>query len=101
VVEEKQYDILVTKWLTRRVEQLNIYNSRNYQWGLTIIRLGHDPGIGHAISIVGDLIFDSTHKHALKFCKKALDDQGFLGVYMVVSFAIQKHMSFDIYNPYN
>jgi hypothetical protein len=92
----------MTKWLTKkRVKQLDIYNSRNNRWVLTVVPLGHDGGIGHAISIVGDLIFDSTQTHALQFCKEALDwccanNRGFQGVYMAVSFAFRKHMSFDI-----
>jgi hypothetical protein len=69
VAKEKQCNILVTKWLTRkRLTQLNIHNSRNDQWVLTI------RDIGHGVSIVGDLLFDSsTQMHALKFCKEALD----------------------------
>jgi hypothetical protein len=106
VAKEKQYNILVTKWLTKkRVKQLEIYNSRNDRWVLTVVPLGHplgqDGGIGHAISIVGDLIFDSTQTHVLQFCKEALDwccanGRGFQGVYMAVAFAFRKHMTFDI-----
>jgi hypothetical protein len=102
VAEANQDDILVTKWLTRkRVKKLNTYNNRNDQWVLTIVLLGHDGGTGHAISIVGDLIFDSTQTHALKFSKEALDwccanDRSFQGVYMALSFAFRKHLTFDI-----
>jgi hypothetical protein len=98
--EEKQYDILVTKWLTRkRVKKIDIYNRRNDQWVITIIPLGHGSGIGHAISIVGDLIFNSTQAHALNFGKEALDwccanDQGFKDVYMAVSFAFRKRIKY-------
>jgi hypothetical protein len=38
-----------------------------------VIPLGGDGGIGHAITIVGDLIFDSTQTHALKLGKNTLD----------------------------
>ena len=102
VVEEKQDDVLVTKWLTKkRVKKFHFNHTRNDRWVLTIIPLGHDGGIGHAISIVGDYIFDSTQTHALKFSKVALDwccanDRGFQGVYMAVSFAFRKHITFDI-----
>jgi hypothetical protein len=102
IAGKTHFGLLVTKWMTKkRVTKFDVYNRRNSQWVLTIVPLGHDGGIGHAISIVGDLIFDSTQRHALKFSKEALDwccanDRGFHGVYMAVCFAFRKNMTFDI-----
>jgi hypothetical protein len=68
IVQEKDCDVLVTKWMTRqRVEKLELNMQRSHRWALVLIPLGGDGGIGHAVTIVGDLIFDSTQTHALRF----------------------------------
>jgi hypothetical protein len=61
------------------------------RWALAVISLGGDGGIGHAITIVGDLIFDSTQSHALKLGNNSLDwccanDRGFESIYMGIKF---------------
>ena len=59
---------------------------------LVVIPLGGDGGVGHAITIVGDYIFDSTQTQALKLEKNTLDwccanDRGFKKVYMALHFS--------------
>jgi hypothetical protein len=71
------------------------------RWALAVISLGGDGGIGHAITIVGDLIFDSTQSHALKLGNNSLDwccanDRGFESIYMAIKFAWKKHQTFNI-----
>jgi hypothetical protein len=64
--QEKDSELLVTKWLTRkRVGKLDLKTESSHRWALVVIPLGGDGRIGHAITIVGDLIFDSTQTHAL------------------------------------
>jgi hypothetical protein len=64
----------------------------SHRWALVVIPLGGDGGIGHAITINGNLIFDSTQRHALKLRKNSLDwccanDHGFESIYMAIKFA--------------
>jgi hypothetical protein len=88
--------ILITKWFTKkRVEELDVFTGTNPKWALLVIPLGCDGGIGHAITIVGDYIFDSTQTHALKLDKKSLDwccanDRGFQRIFMAVRFTWRK-----------
>jgi hypothetical protein len=85
------------KWITRvRADKLellnkNYNNKRKYESAaLVVVPLGADGGVGHAITIVGPYIFDSTQKHALKLERKSLDwccsnDGGYARVYMAVA----------------
>jgi hypothetical protein len=64
-----------------------------------IIPLGHDSGgIGHAKTIVGNLVFDSTQTIALEFGKKALDwcrcanDHGFQGIFFLPIMSPKKQL---------
>jgi hypothetical protein len=58
--------------------------------------------VGHAITIVGDLIFDSTQSHALKLGNtNSLDwccanDRGIESIYMAIKSAWKKHQTFNI-----
>jgi hypothetical protein len=100
--EENDCDLLVTKWMTRKkVGKFDLKTETSHRWALVVIPLGGDGGIGHAITIVGDLIFDSTQSHALKLGKKSLDwccanDRGFESIYMAIKFAWKKHQTFNI-----
>ena len=38
-----------------------------------VVPIGADGSISHAITVVDDLIFDSTQKHAFKLCKQSID----------------------------
>jgi hypothetical protein len=102
IVQEKDSEFLVTKWMTRkRVGKLDLKKDTSHHWALVVIPLGGDGGIGHAINIVGDLVFDSTQSHALKLGKNSLDwccanDHGFESIYMVIKFAWKKHQTFTI-----
>jgi hypothetical protein len=93
IAQENDCDLLVTKWMTRkRVGKFNLKTVSSNRWALVVIPLGGDGGIGHAITIVGDLIFDSTQRHALKLGKNSLDwccadDLGFESIYMAIKFA--------------
>ncbi len=97
VAQERDCELLVTKWMTRkRVETLDLKTATSHHWALVVIPLGGDGGIGHAITIVGDLIFDSTQTHALKLGKNTLDwccanDHGFASIYMAIKFAWKKN----------
>ena len=51
-------------------EQL-VYNKTIYP--TLVVPIGNDGSTGHAISIVDDLIFDSTKENALKLCRESLD----------------------------
>jgi hypothetical protein len=74
IAQENDCDLLVTKWMTRkRVGEFDLKTETTHRWALVVISLGGDGGIGHAITIVGDLIFDSTQSHALKLGKNSLD----------------------------
>jgi hypothetical protein len=65
IAQENDCDLLVTKWMTRkRVGKFDLKTDTSHCWALVVIPLRGD-GIGHAITIVGDLIFDSTRSHAL------------------------------------
>jgi hypothetical protein len=67
IAQENDCDLLVTKRMTRkRVGKFGLKTETSNRWALVVIPLGGDGGIGHAITIVGDLIFDSTQSHALK-----------------------------------
>jgi hypothetical protein len=102
VAQEKDNELLVTKWMTRkRVANLDLKTELSNQWALVVIPIGGDGGIGHAITIVGDLIFDSTQTHALTLGKKALDwccanDHGYERIFMAMKFAWKKHQTFNI-----
>ncbi len=102
VAQEKDRDLLLTKWMTKkRVAKLDLKTETSNRWALVVVPLGGDGGIGHAITIVGDLIFDSTQTHALKLGKDSLDwccanDRGFESIYMAVKFAWKKHHTFNI-----
>jgi hypothetical protein len=93
IAQENDCDLLVTKWMTRkRVGKFDQKTETSHGWALVVIPLGGDGGIGHAITIVGDLIFDSTQSHALKLGKNSLDwccanDRGFESIYMATRFA--------------
>jgi hypothetical protein len=72
IAQENDCDLLVTKWMTRkRVGKFDLKMETSHRWALVVIPLGGDGGIGHAITIVGDLIFDSTQSHALKLGKNS------------------------------
>ena len=102
VAQEKDWELLVTKWMTKkRMAKFDLNNETSDRWALVVIPLGGDGGIGHAITIVGDLIFDSTQSHALKLGKDSFDwccanDNGFERIYMAVRFAWKKHRTFNI-----
>ena len=67
-------NILISEWLTKkRVEKIDVFTATDPRWALVVVPLGCDGGIGHAIIVVGDYIFDSTQTHALKLDKKSLD----------------------------
>jgi hypothetical protein len=93
IAQEKDCELLVTKWMTRkRVGKLDLKMETSHRWALLVFPLGGDGGIGHAITIVGDLILDSTQSHALKLGKNSLDwccanDRGFESIYMAIKFA--------------
>jgi hypothetical protein len=58
IAQENDCDLLVTKWMTRkRVGKFNLKTETSDRWALVVIPLGGDGGIGHAITIVGYLIF--------------------------------------------
>ena len=38
-----------------------------------VVPIRNDGSTGHAISVVDDLIFDSTQENALKLCRESLD----------------------------
>jgi hypothetical protein len=102
VAQEKDCKLLLTKWMTKkRVAKLDLKTKRSDRWALVVVPLGGDGGTGHAIIIVGDLIFDSTQTHALKLGKDSLDwccanHHGFESIYMAVKFAWKKHQTFNI-----
>ena len=46
-----------------------------------VVPEGRDDDVGYAITVVDDLIFDSTQEHALKLCRKTLEwTCGFYGI---------------------
>jgi hypothetical protein len=103
IAQENECDLLVTKYMTRkRVGKFDLKKETSHRWALVVIPLGGDGGIGHAITIVGDFIFDSTQSHALKLGKNSLDwccasnDRGFASIYMAIKFAGKKHQTFNI-----
>jgi hypothetical protein len=101
-IQKNEFALLVTKWMTRkRVGNFNLKTETSDRWALVVIPLGGDGGIGHAITIVGDLIFDSTQSHALTLGNNSLDwccanDRGFESIYMAIKFARKKHRTFNI-----
>jgi hypothetical protein len=103
ITQEKDCKLLLTKWMTKkRVAKLDLKIETSDRWALVVVPLGGDGGIGHAITIVGNLIFDSTQTHALKLGKDSLDwccayNHGFESIYMAVKFAWEKkHQTFNI-----
>jgi hypothetical protein len=102
IAQENDCDLLVTKWMTRkRVGKFDLTTETSDRWALVVILLGGDGSIGHAITIIGDLIFDSTQSHALKLGNSSLDwccanDLGFESIYMAIKFAWKKHQTFNI-----
>jgi hypothetical protein len=93
IAQENDCDLLVTKWMTRkRVGKFNLKTETSDRWVLVVIPLGGDGGNGHAITIVGSLIFDSTQSHPLMLGKNSLDwccanNPGFESIYMAIKFA--------------
>jgi hypothetical protein len=70
----KDCELLLTKWMTKKqVGKFDLKTETSDRWALVVVPLGGDGGICHAITIVGDLIFDSTQSHALKLGKDSLD----------------------------
>jgi hypothetical protein len=102
IAQEKDCDLLVTKSMTRkRAGKFDLKTETSHRRALVVIPLGGDGGIGHAITIVGDLRFDSTQSHALKLGKNSLDwccanNRGFESIYMAIKFAWKKHQTFNI-----
>jgi hypothetical protein len=86
----------------KRVGKFDLKTETSHRWALVVIPLGGDGGIlGHAIIIVGDLIFDSTQSHALKLGKNSLDwccanNRGSESIYIAIKFAWKKHQTFNI-----
>jgi hypothetical protein len=63
IAQENDCDLLLTKWMTRKwVGKFDLKTESSHCWALVVIPPGGDGGIGHAITIVGDLIFDSILK---------------------------------------
>jgi hypothetical protein len=102
IAQEKDWDLLVTKWMTRiRVGKLDLKTETSHRWAIVVIPLGGDGSIGHAITIVGYRMFDSTQSHALKLGKNSLDwccanNHGFESIYMASKFARKKHQTFNV-----
>ena len=104
VAQGKDKELLVTKWMTRkRVGKLDLKTETSHRWALVVIPLGGDGGIGHAITIVGDLIFNSTLTSALILGKNSLDwccanDHCFESIYMAITFAWKniKRLTYNI-----
>ena len=105
IIQEKDCDVLVTKWMTRqRAEKLELHMQRSNLCTLVLIPIGSNGGIGHAVTLVGDLIFDSTATHALRFGKESLDwccanDLCFVRIFMAIKLSWRKHITFE-YNLY-
>ena len=59
-----------------------------------VLLKGNDGSMNHAVTVVDDLIFDSTQKFALKKCKESFDwccgDEGCGGVGPVMQFNCRK-----------
>jgi hypothetical protein len=58
IAQENDCDLLVTKWMTRkRVGKFDLKTETSHRWALAVVipLFDGDGGIGHAISIVGDL----------------------------------------------
>ena len=55
-----------------------------------VIPVGHDGSTSHAVTVVDDLLFDSTQKTAMKLKKESLNwicgTKGFMKFYMVLRF---------------
>ena len=56
-----------------------------------VIPIGKDKGVGHAVCVVDNLIFDSTQKFALRLSQESFGfvcgSEGCDGVYLAVRFA--------------
>lgn len=98
---EREPRTFITKWMTRkRAMSLDLMkHTHRKQSALVVVPLGADGGIGHAITITGNYIFDTTLKHALKLDKKSLDwccsnDGGYERVYLAVELAFKKEVTF-------
>ena len=68
-----------------------------------VVPLGTDQGVGHAVCLVDDLIFDSTQRFALHLCKDSFDfvcgEGGCGGIYVALRFqrgfntkSLRRHM---------
>ena len=57
---------------------------------LLVIPRGNDCGVGHAVCMIDDLIFDATQEKALKLSKESFDwvcgKGGFDGIYVAIKF---------------
>ena len=84
----------IQRWYSKkRAEKLDILNHINHNVTI-VIPLGTDGGVEHGVTIVDNLVFDSTQRNALVLCKDTLDwccnngENGYKGVYMAVEFSI-------------
>jgi hypothetical protein len=83
------------------MDKFDLKTETSDRWALMVIPLGGDGGIGHAITIVGDLILDSTQSDALKLGNNSFDwccanNRGFASIYMATKFVWKKHQTFNI-----
>ena len=86
---ESRYQVI--KYMTKKkASSIDILRVRN-RHATVIIPLAGDGGVQHAITVVGDILFDSTQTHALVLSQATLDwccdnDSGFTHVFMAVTF---------------
>ena len=82
----------VVKYMThKKAGPLDVLNLPGREHPTVIIPLGSDGGVQHAITVVGDLVFDSTQNYALTLSQLSVDwccdsEGGYLGVYKAVTF---------------
>jgi hypothetical protein len=65
----QKYELRVKK---THVQEWDILNIRS-PWPTLVVLLGGDGGQSHAVTLVGDLVFDSNCTHAMRLNKETLD----------------------------
>ena len=69
------FNVRAGKTNRRKTKPLSIESlvSRHTQFPTLVIPMGKDKSLSHAVTVVDELIFDSTQERALKLTKESLD----------------------------
>ena len=72
-MKKRNPEFQIQKWLTeKKAKSMNVLENIS-PFPTVVVLLSTDGGIQHAIAIVGQFIFESNQKYAMKLCQESLD----------------------------